>query len=170
MPLFPDSRSVIRHILAPFDFSDHGEAGVRYARELAEAVGARLTILHVAQEPAFPSFHKLGALRIYGMVPDAEKLAWRALEKRFGNPEADPMVTYRVAKGDTDVRIVQTAKEIEADLIVISSHGLTGLEHVLLGSVTEKVVRHAKSPVLVYKVFQAGKPVVKTASRAELAD
>jgi len=144
MPLY-------RRILAPFDFSPLAEAGVRTARALAEAHDAELTVLHVAQEPTFPSFYKLGALRIYGMVPDAEKLAWRALEKRFGDPRETPGVAYRVLKGEPEQRIVRFAADEGVDLIVISSHGLTGLEHVLLGSVTEKVVRQAACDVLVVK-------------------
>jgi nucleotide-binding universal stress UspA family protein len=161
MPLY-------RRILAPFDFSPLAEAGVRTARALAEAHAAELTILHVAQEPTFPSFYKLGALRIYGMVPDAEKLAWRALEKRFGDPAATPGVTYRVMKGEPDQRIVRFAADEGVDLIVISSHGLTGLEHVLLGSVTEKVVRHAGCDVLVVKqpVAQGESPRGRRAAKA----
>jgi nucleotide-binding universal stress UspA family protein len=148
--------ALFRHILAPFDFSNLSEAGVDYARTLAAAHDAKLTVLHVVQEPTFPSFYKLGALRIYGMVPDAEKLAWRALEKRFGDPEADPNVNYRVAKGEAEAQIVKYARDEGADLVVISSHGLTGLEHVLMGSVAEKVVRQAPCPVLVVKPIQQG--------------
>lgn len=145
--------ALFRRILAPFDFSVLSEVGVKYARELAEEHGAQVTILHVAQEPVFPSFYKLGALRIYGMVPDMEKVAWRALEKRFGDPSADPLLTYRVTKGEADAQIVRFAAEGEFDLLVLSSHGLTGLEHVMLGSVAEKVVRLAPCPVLVVKAL-----------------
>jgi len=144
MPLF-------RRILAPFDFSDVSADGVRFARELATAHGADVTVVHVVQEPTFPSFYKLGALRIYGMVPDAEKLAWRALEKRFGDPEGHPGVSFSVVKGEADAQIIKAAERGEFDLIVISSHGLTGLEHALLGSVAEKVVRNAPCAVLVVK-------------------
>lgn len=146
MPLF-------RHILAPFDFSELSAQGVEFARRLAEVHGARLTILHVVQEPTFPSFYKLGALRIYGMVPDAEKLAWRALEKRFGEPDGERGVRYNVAKGEAESQIVHYAAREGCDLIVIASHGITGLEHVLLGSVAEKVVRQARCPVLIIKSF-----------------
>lgn len=157
MPLF-------RHILAPFDFSDLSEAGVSFARSLAEAHDAKLTVLHVVQEPTFPSFYKLGALRIYGMVPDAEKLAWRALEKRFGDPSADSRVSYRVVKGEAEAQIVKFAREEPVDLVVISSHGLSGLEHVLMGSVAEKVVRQSPCPVLVVKPIRDG---VRNQSQAE---
>jgi universal stress protein A len=143
--------SLFKHILAPFDFSKISEEGVRVAQKLAELHDSDLTILHVVQEPTFPSFYKLGALRIYGMVPDTEKLAWRALEKRFGSPQDLPRTTYSVVKGEAGPQIVRTATEDAHDLIVISSHGLTGLANVLLGSVAEKVVRNAECPVLVVK-------------------
>lgn len=148
MPLFS-------HILAPFDFSQPSEAGVRFARELAEVHNADVTIVHVVQEPTFPSFFKLGALRIYGTVPDPEKLAWRALEKRFGEPDSIERLDYRVAKGEAESQIVRLASSGEFDLVVISSHGLTGLEHVLMGSVAEKVVRHSPVPTLVVKAMAA---------------
>lgn len=160
MPLF-------RHILAPFDFSALSEEGVRYARELADTYDAHVTILHVVQEPAFPSFYKLGALRIYGMVPDTEKLTWRALEKRFGTPTEGDRISYRVVKGEAEAQIVRYANEEDIDLVVISSHGLTGTEHVLLGSVTEKVVRHAPCPVLVVKTVRTESPLLKASAKVE---
>lgn len=156
-----------RRILAPFDFSALSEAGVRAARELAEIHDGQVTVLHVAQEPAFPSFYKLGALRIYGMVPDMEKVAWRALEKRFGDPDADPRLTYRVTKGDPETQIVRFAAEGGFDLVVLASHGLTGLEHVALGSIAEKVVRLAPCPVLVVKSFPGALQKTARAGRAE---
>jgi nucleotide-binding universal stress UspA family protein len=158
--------SLFRQILAPFDFSDLSEKGVEYARELAATHQARVTILHVIQEPTFPSFYKLGALRIYGMVPDAEKLAWRALEKRFGLPDDDPAITYAVVKGEAESQIIDYAQKNDQDLIVISSHGLTGLEHVLLGSVAEKVVRNARCPVLVVKALQAEREAARAAKKS----
>ena len=142
-----------RRILVPFDFSRLAEQGVRCAEELAEFHGARLDILHVVEEPAFPSFFKLGAMRIYGMVPNLEKVAWTALEKRFGNPGEQPNLEFHVVKGNADAEIIRFAREHEIDLIVMTSHGLTGLQHVLIGSVSEKVVKMAPSPVLVVKAF-----------------
>ena len=142
-----------RRILVPFDFSKLAEQGVRQALELGEVHDAQIDILHVVEEPAFPSFFKLGAMRIYGMVPNLEKVAWTALEKRFGAPGDQPNLHFHVVKGKADVEIVRFASEHETDLIVITSHGLTGLQHVLLGSVAEKVVQMAPCPVLIVKAF-----------------
>lgn len=142
-----------RRILVPFDFSRLAEHGVRCAEELVALHGARLDILHVVEEPAFPSFFKLGAMRIYGMVPNLEKVAWTALEKRFGNPGEQPNLEFHVVKGNADAEILRFAREHETDLIVMTSHGLTGLQHVLIGSVAEKIVKTAPCPVLVVKAF-----------------
>lgn len=150
--------SLPQRILVPFDFSRLAEKGVAYAEELAESCGARLDILHVVEEPAFPSFFKLGAMRIYGMVPNLEKVAWTALEKRFGDPGEQPDLEFHVIKGNADAEIVRFASEHDIDLIVMTSHGLTGLKHVLLGSVAEKVVKLAPCPVLVVKAFEEQVP------------
>ena len=159
--------SLFQRILVPFDFSRLAEQGVEYAEEMAERHDARLDILHVVEEPAFPSFFKLGAMRIYGMVPNQEKVAWTALEKRFGNPEEQPNLEFHVTKGKADVEIVRFAGEHKNDLIVMTSHGLTGLQHVLLGSVAEKVVKLAPCPVLVVKAFTDQTPPDEVLGAAE---
>ena len=142
-----------RRILVPFDLSLLAGEGVDYAESLAELHGAHLDVLHVVEEPAFPSFFKLGAMRIYGMVPNLEKVAWTALEKRFGNPGDRENLEFHVVKSNADAEILRFAREHDNDLIVMTSHGLTGLQHVLMGSVAEKVVRVAPCPVLVVKAF-----------------
>jgi nucleotide-binding universal stress UspA family protein len=147
-----------KRILVPFDFSRLAEQGVKCAEQLAELHGATMDVLHVVEEPAFPSFFKLGAMRIYGMVPNLEKVAWTALEKRFGDPGEQPNLEFHVIKGNADVEILRFAREHENDLIVMTSHGLTGLQHVLIGSVAEKVVKMAPCPVLVVKAFAQQPP------------
>ncbi|MEP0548478.1 MAG: universal stress protein [Rhodothermales bacterium] len=156
-----------KRILVPFDFSRLAEQGVEYAEEMAKLHGAHLDILHVVEEPAFPSFFKLGAMRIYGMVPNLEKVAWTALEKRFGSPGEQPHLDFHVVKGSADVEIIRFAGEHENDLVVMTSHGLTGLQHVLMGSVAEKVVKMAPCPVLVVKAFTKQPAPVKDAEKAE---
>lgn len=159
--------ALLHRILVPFDFSKLSEQGVQHALALGEAHGAELDILHVVEEPAFPSFFKLGAMRIYGMVPNLEKVAWTALEKRFGSPGAQPNLNFHVVKGKADVEIIRFASEQETDLIVMTSHGLTGLQHVLLGSVAEKVVKLAPCPVLVIKAFTRQPNLVLDAEPAD---
>ncbi|MDX1530288.1 MAG: universal stress protein [Rhodothermales bacterium] len=156
----------IRRILVPLDFSELAEEGLLYARELADKFGAELDVVHVVEEPAFPSFYKLGAMRIYGMVPDQEKLAWTALRKRFSPDEEG--VRLHVLRGAAESEIVRYATDRKVDLVVLTSHGLTGLQHVLLGSVAEKVTRHAPCPVLLVKVLRPGsKPAEANAAGKE---
>ena len=159
-----------KRILVPFDFSRLAEQGVECAQEMARVHGAHLDILHVVEEPAFPSFFKLGAMRIYGMVPNLEKVAWTALEKRFGSHGEQPHLDFHVAKGSADVEIIRFAGEHENDLIVMTSHGLTGLQHVLMGSVAEKVVKMAPCAVLVAKAFLKQPSPVEDAERADDED
>lgn len=160
----------IHRILVPFDFSKLAEQGVQYALAFSEVHEGRLDILHIVEEPAFPSFFKLGAMRIYGMVPNLEKVAWTALEKRFGSPGEQPDLDFHVVKGNADVEIVRFASEHESDLIVITSHGLTGLQHVLLGSVAEKVIHLAPCPVLVVKAFSKQPNPIEDAHPADQLD
>ena len=108
-------------------------------------------------------------MRIYGMVPNQEKVAWTALEKRFGNPEERKNLEFHVIKGNADVEIVRFASEHQSDLIVMTSHGLTGLQHVLLGSVAEKVVKLAPCPVLVVKAFTDQAPPDEVLGATETA-
>ncbi len=142
---------LFHRILVPFDFSTLAEEGVRFAEQLAEVCGAHLDILHVVEEPAFPSFFKLGAMRIYGMVPDQEKVAWTALEKRFGDPGARERLEFHVIKGESGAEILRFAGARGTDLVVVTSHGLSGLDHVVMGTVAERVVKQAPCPVLVVK-------------------
>ncbi|MEM1043063.1 MAG: universal stress protein [Bacteroidota bacterium] len=153
-----------QRILVPFDFSALAEEGVRLAEQLADAHGAQLDILHIVEEPAFPSFFKLGAMRIYGMVPDQEKVAWTALEKRFGTPAERQDLEFHVVKGASGQEIIRFASTREVDLVVITSHGLSGLQHVAMGAVAQKVVQMAPCPVLVVKAFDPGRDQMKEAS------
>ncbi len=140
----------LRRILVPTDFSKYSEVALTYATALAEKFGAELYLLHVVQDLAL-------------FIPDAVAVA---------PPIAAPVEQFTVAarealgrvirenqlerfKVHTDVRegtpfyeIIRYAHETNIDLIVMGTHGHTSLAHVLLGSVTERVVRKAPCPVL----------------------
>ena len=140
----------IRRVLAPTDFSDSSAPAVRYAAELAAKFGAELTLLHVVQDlnlvvpdvmmplptPA-PALEEMMAGAKAGIATFVEKLGLQPLhpkaEVRIGAPAAE---------------IVAAAAELKADLLCIGTHGRTGLAHFLLGSVAERIVRHAPCPVL----------------------
>lgn len=139
----------IRLVLAPTDFSEVSVETVARARELAEHFGAELIVLHV-----IPPIPTLPSDPHYNFEVPAYQEALRENARRQIE-EATPdrstsgvtsrnMVTY----GDPAKEIVRVAEEESVDLIVIATHGLTGWQHLVFGSVAEKVVRTANCPVL----------------------
>jgi universal stress protein A len=132
----------IRHILAPTDFSAPASQAVTAAYELAQTFGAKLSLLHVIEVPAY-------AIEVALPLEDLERDARRELARLL--PEADAAhveVTRLVNMGVPYQRIVETATTEQVNLIVMATHGRTGLSHLVLGSVAERVVRLAPCPVL----------------------
>lgn len=139
-----------KRVLAPTDFSESSEEALRQACWLAERFGAELHVLHVLTEivPTGPD-----PLMMPVMPPkfyqDDEDKARKTLESvvkcDWGNPQS---VKTAVRWGSAAEAIVDYAAEQAIDLIVISTHGRTGLSHILLGSVAERIVREAPCPVL----------------------
>jgi nucleotide-binding universal stress UspA family protein len=139
----------IARILCPVDFSDHSRHALAYAAAFAEWYDARLTVLHVV--PAYETvvWEPEAGVHDYA-VSSAEYDRLVAEVTRFvkkdANTEgpADP----RVVAGDVTREILKLAAALPADLLVIGTHGRSGFEHLVLGSVTEKVLRKAICPVL----------------------
>jgi len=137
-----------RRILVPHDFSDHATQALRVADQLAREHRGRLLVLHV-----ITPFHPVTALAEEHLVwpAEADVLALErrhleALVARTVKGRNAPPVTCKVEIGDPYHRIVDAARGV--DLIVMSTAGRTGFSHLLVGSVAEKVVRHAPVPVL----------------------
>lgn len=142
----------MNRILVPIDFSEHAREALIYALTMARAHHAQIDILHVLEEPAFPSFYGAGALMLYGEKPDQASDAQVALRSLIESVQPEDIhINAHVENGHAADGIVAFAKNNDTDLIVIPTHGLTGLKHVLLGSVAERVVREASCPVLVLK-------------------
>lgn len=139
----------LKNILVPTDFSEHASDSILYAIELAQKFDSSLTFLHVLQDAValFPepgvAFPASGTY-LQGLQDAAEGGLTRLRESI---PEGIP-VTTEIRNGVPFVEIIRFAKEKPYDLIVIATHGRSGLAHVLLGSVAEKVVRKAPCPVL----------------------
>jgi universal stress protein A len=148
----------IRSILLPTDFSDYANHALSYAGSLARQFGASIICLHVI-EPVMPAVGYTGLTEPLPMVDLSEQLvesASRELPKIAESEEcAGLSVEEIIAHGDAATEIVRVATERGVDLIVIASHGRTGLGRILFGSTAESVVRHAKCPVLVVKPIQA---------------
>lgn len=163
----------IKTILAPTDLSELSQAGVRYALNLARAFGADVTLYHVVSYDELIQYgqemkEKAGVY--YDFRPSDSILArYRAALSRFLRDhfsDLSPWVKIRekVEMGRADENIVEEAEKEGVDLIVLSTHGRTGLSHILVGSVTEKVVRHAPCPVLSIRP-QMDKPAAREATK-----
>jgi nucleotide-binding universal stress UspA family protein len=140
----------LHRILVPTDFSKYSENAVRYAVAFAEKFGAELHVLHVVQDLAL--FIPEAVLITPMVTPPLEQFkaaARAALDKVIKEMNLTGLkVETEVAQGVPFNEIVRTAREKDVDLIVMGTHGHTGLAHMLLGSVAEKVVRKAPCPVL----------------------
>jgi len=113
-----------------------------------------LQILHVIEETVLPAFYVGTGESFYSLVPGLEVKAKMALESLLKETKGPKVTTdLHIIEGRAGRDIVKFAASHGADLIVIATHGLTGIEHLLLGSVTEKVVRMAPCPVLTVKAF-----------------
>ena len=137
-----------RTILVPTDFSDCSEAALRVALDLAGTLGAKLRLLHVYPAPAL-LFDPYGIQPAEPILLEAPKAARQRLEREIEAVSGDGVeIDGEVREGVPAAQIVEEAREWGADLIVMGTHGHTGLEHVLLGSVAERTVRQAPCPVL----------------------
>jgi nucleotide-binding universal stress UspA family protein len=139
----------IRRILLPTDFSTYSAAATKYACELAGLFGAELHLLHTLEvhQAATPGFGMGLALPQY--VHESRAVAEKALAGVL-DPQwaAGRKVVRAVVEGSPKAEIVRYARTHEIDVIVLATHGRTGLAHVLIGSVAESVVRTAPCPVL----------------------
>ena len=147
---------IYESILVPIDFSEHSTKTVHYAARLALRFNSSMKLLHVFEIPDYAAVHYKqqfrGATQIEAQIQVAELEAREnlaAFERRLLNKGIKVEAYLRV--GYAFDEIVTVAKHFDIDLIVIGSHGHTGLLHLLLGSTAERVVEHAPCPVLVVK-------------------
>lgn len=154
----------IRNILLPTDFSECGNYALAYAASLARKFGASMICLHVI-EPIVPTVGYSGMtepLPIADITEQLEDSAERELPKLAECEECEGIdIEELIVHGEAASEIVRVAREREVDLIVIASHGRTGLGRILFGSTAEAVVRHASCPVLVVKPSQDHEPPTK---------
>jgi nucleotide-binding universal stress UspA family protein len=148
----------ITRILAPVDFSAQSDLALRYATTLADCFGATVEVLHVVEDP-FVS----GAWSAEAFVPNIPELladlvaTARAKLDQLKAP-IDKELSFKttvlttVLTGQPAVSIVEYARTENFDLIVMGTHGRTGLSHAFMGSVAERVVRKASCPVMTVRV------------------
>jgi nucleotide-binding universal stress UspA family protein len=144
----------IKRILAPTDFSSLSALGVSYALDLGRSWGAVATVYNVAEAAELASYR---ARSLDDLLERNTKLLSEFLAENFAGLLPVVEIRQKVAIGAAADSILMEAEQDRTDLIVMSTHGRTGLSHFLMGSVTEKVVRNALC--LVFSVHQprAGK-------------
>jgi len=139
----------LQKILLPTDFSDYSAAATKYACELATKFDAELHLLHTLEAHlASTPGYDMGITLPYYINESraaAEKALTGVLDPQWA---ADRTVVLALAEGSPKVEIIRYARLHDIDLIVIATHGRTGLPHVIMGSVAETVVRTAPCPVL----------------------
>lgn len=148
----------IERILVPIDFSDDSLNALGHARELAAAFDAELLLLHVI-EPIYyatPADMYVTSPNISMLLDEQRAIAEQQLERLSGELTAQGRKHRTILKTGTPAQvIVEAADAAHANLIVMSTHGRSGLAHILLGSVAEKIVRHANCPVLTIRRVSA---------------
>ena len=139
----------IRNILYATDFSKSSKRAAAYAANLAKLAGATLHLLHVVNELSDEQRILIQQDLFDAFAKDVEVLAVKNTEdfrhKYFAGIEN---IETHTAIGTPFQQIIRQAEELDADLIVMGTHGRTGIEHVLVGSTAERVVRRSKIPVL----------------------
>lgn len=140
---------MIKKILIPTDFSPSAMHALSYAIELNKIFNARLYLLHILQDITDYSEFNLSPSILPQLYAEFEQNATRRLEEIMASlvPSETACDTY-ILHGIPFFEIVQFAKDENIDLIVIASHGRTGIKHVLFGSTAEKVVQKSPCPVL----------------------
>ena len=140
----------IREILVPTDFSEHSNFALRYAMPLARQFDARITLLHVIEPASVPSDGLYLGSATDHLIPVAEhEIACIWEREKAIRPPAWRSI---VGEGVPSEVILRTAAAEKTDLIIIATHGRTGLARVFLGSTAERVIRQAPCPVLVVRV------------------
>ena len=142
----------IQRILVPIDFSVHSKNALKYAIPFAQTFKASIDLLYVVEPPIYPADFSFGQI---GFPNIEDELRTR------GSEELENLITKEIAGKIRSRKIVRTGKpfyeinqyalEENISLIIIATHGHTGMEHILFGSTAEKVVRKAPCPVLVVR-------------------
>ena len=140
-------------ILLTFDISEISKDAVRRGCEFALAYEAQVEVLYVLEQLIPPPLDEIWQASVRSELPDVISSARESLETSLGS-ETIRRVRLQIRVGDADGQaegeIIKYAKELEFDLIIMGTHGLSGIDHALLGSTTERVVRTAPCPVLTF--------------------
>ena len=139
----------IKKVLVPIDFSDYSKNSLRYAVNFAKQFDAEIYLIYVVEPVIYPPDFSMGQIAIPSVNAEWDERAKEELENlaKTEIPEGVNVKTI-LKNGKPFLEIIDTASEENIDLIIIATHGHSGVEHILFGSTAEKVVRKAPCPVL----------------------
>lgn len=140
---------MIKKIVVPIDFSDYSKKALQYTVQFCKSMQAEIILVYVIEPMIYPADLSMGQMVIPQNELNLDQKAKSELEE-LAKSEIGDLLKYQILikMGKPFVEIIETASEQDADLIIISTHGHTGVEHLLFGSTAEKVVRKAPCPVL----------------------
>ncbi len=139
----------INSILVPIDFSDYSMNALDYAIDFAQKFKAKLNLIFVIEPIIYPTDFTFGEILPPNYEPKLEQNAEDEL-KKLAEDKIGDKIEYEIVTrtGRPFLEIISAARELNTDLIIIATHGTTGVEHLLFGSTAEKVVKKAPCPVL----------------------
>jgi nucleotide-binding universal stress UspA family protein len=143
----------LKNILVATDFGEASHAALAYGRELARTFGAALHVLHVADDV----YVRLGGDAYVAVLPDlqrdVEETARKQLDALLVDNDTPPLPVKKaiITSAATAAAVVQYARDLPIDLIIVGTHGRGTVAHLLMGSVAERIVRTAPCPVLVVR-------------------
>lgn len=141
----------LQHILIPIDFSENSKKALRYAIPLAEQFGASITLINIIEPTVFPSDFGFGQMSFPDVEQELVTKSRQELEAIVDGVSTKAKITTVVKTGIPFVEVTNFADDEQFDLIIVATHGRTGVEHILFGSTAEKIIRKAPCPALVVR-------------------
>jgi nucleotide-binding universal stress UspA family protein len=142
---------VLDRILVPVDFSDNSKKALQYAIPFAEQFKASITVLYVVEPAVFPSDFGFGQMSFPDVEREMVDKAETELRKIVDELRTSVTIVPVVLSGIPFVEVTGYADENDIGLIILATHGRTGVEHILFGSTAEKIIRKSPCPVLVVR-------------------
>ena len=139
----------IKKVLVPTDFSDYSKSALRYSVNFAKVFDAEIILVYVIEPVIYPPDFSMGQIAIPAVNAEWDQKAKEELDNLAKNEIPSGVKVQTIVRtGKPFVEIIDTATGEDADIIIIATHGHSGVEHILFGSTAEKVVRKAPCPVL----------------------
>lgn len=148
----PSDQLTIHRILVPIDFSEHSKNALQYAVSFAKQFTAELVLLYVVEPTIYPADFSFGQVALPNIENELRERGSSELDQLKQKYIGETLSSHTLVRtGKPFLEILTTAQEEDVDLIIMATHGHTGVEHILFGGTAEKVVRKALCPVLLVR-------------------